>query len=125
MYNDRGYGGIVAGLLFLLLFMGLLFSAIFTKWEWSSDNVSGIVYNTENDTFLGSNTTFSIRASEDTYVSGENRSSYCVPEDSPYKELVNKAAVNKEIKVNVVTAKGFWVKFPWTCVDNVTVAEVK
>ena len=99
--------------------------AIFSKWEVSEDNVSGIVYNTTNNGFIAGNTSFSFRASEATYTTEENKSSYCLPPNSQYKELVNKAAGNKTIKVQVETKKGFWIKAPWTCVDNVVVTEVK
>jgi hypothetical protein len=70
-------------------------------------------------------TKFSVRAGENTPVTEENQSSYCLPPNSPYKELVNKAAQDKRIKV-VVTAKKYFVfKAPWTCQPNVTVTEVK
>lgn len=121
-------GYIMAAIAFLFLIglvFAVLFLAIFTKWEMSSDNVSGVVYNTTNDRFLSGATQFSIRASEATYVSEENRSTYCIPPGSPYKELVNKAASDKRFKVQITTEKGFWVKAPWTCIGNVIVTEVK
>lgn len=112
-------------MLVIVAVIGVMFLAIFSKWEISSDNVSGIVYNTQNDTLIGGNTTFSIRAGENTPVTEENASNYCVPGNSPYKELVNKAAGDKRIKVQITTKKGFWIKAPWTCVDNVVVTQVK
>jgi len=128
MYDDYGRSsfwsvlGILTVILLVTGFFGLL---IFTRVEWSEDNVSGIVYNTTNNSAISGNTRFSIRAAVDTYVSEENQSSYCLPPNSQYKELVNKAAADKTIKVQVTTKKGFWVKAPWTCVDNVVVTEVK
>lgn len=112
-------------LFIILALVGLLGLAIFSRWEISEDNVSGIVYNTTNNGLIAGNTNFSIRASESTYTTEENRSSYCLPPNSPYKELVNKAAGNKSIKVQVTTKKGFWWKSPWTCIDNVKVEVVK
>lgn len=93
--------------------------------SFSEQNVSGIVYNTKNNSIISGNTTFSIRASENTYVSEENKSSYCLPPNSQYKELVNKAARDKRIKVVVATSKYFKLKAPWTCVDNVKVERVR
>lgn len=127
--NQKGYveDWIVPAtvLFFITVVVGLLGLAIFSKWTWSEENVSGIVYNTTNNSIVSGNTKFSVRAAVDTYVSEENRSSYCLPPSSPYKELVNRAASNKEIKVQVTTKKGFWLKAPWTCIDNITVTEVK
>lgn len=108
--------------LFILTLVGLV---VFSRWEWSEDNVSGIVYNTENNGFISGATSFSVRAAVDTYVSEENKSSYCLPKGSPYIALVNKAAADKSVKVVVTTQKGFWFKMPWTCIGNVTVTEAK
>ena len=92
----------------------------------SEQNVSGIAYNVRNNTFISGNTHFSIRASEDTYVSEENRSSYCLPPNSPYIALVNEAAKDKSIKLNIQTEKNFEVvAAPWVCADNVTVKRAK
>lgn len=101
----------------------LLFIAIFTKIEWSEDLVSGIVYNNTNNRAISGATGFSVRASVDTYTNEDNTSSYCLPPNSPYKALVNKAAADKSVKVVVSTKKGFWIKAPWTCIDNVTVTQ--
>lgn len=88
----------------------------------SEQAVSGVVYNTSNNAWLSGNTNFSVRASEDTYVSEENRSSYCLPPNSPYIDIVNKAALDKNTKVIVTTEKHFsWQFAPWTCVPIVKV----
>lgn len=97
------------------------------RWQTSETRVSGIVYNTKNNKWISGATSFSVRASEDTYVSEENESSFCLPHGSKYIDLVNKAAENKSIKVVVRESK---VPFHLaegvtTCVDNVTVEEVK
>lgn len=115
-------GCITLFVLSIVVIFGLL---IFSRWEVSEDNVSGIVYNTENNGFVSGATYFSVREAADTYVSEENKSSYCLPKESPYVALVNKAARDKSIKVVVTTKKGFWFKMPWTCVNNVTVEEAK
>lgn len=111
---------IATGLFIALVFL-LVLTAPFAKVELSRQTVSGVVYNTKNDVFISGNTTFSVRASEDTYVSEENRSSYCLPPGSPYIKLVNEAARNKDIKVVVTTEKAFEWAAPWTCIDNVKV----
>lgn len=125
MRDQRGYIEEFGALAIVMLFIALLSLAIFTKTEWSEDNVSGIVYNTTNNNAFSGNTRFSIRAGENTPVTPENESSYCLPPSSPYKELVNRAAGDKRIKVQVTTKKGFWIRAPWTCVNNVTVTEVR
>jgi hypothetical protein len=122
--TDALMGGFI--ILVILGVVGVIFLAIFSKWEWSEDNVSGIVYSTTNNGPIAGNTNFKVRASVDTYIDKDtNESAYCLPGNSPYKELVNKAAADKNIKVQVTTKKGFWFKAPWTCIDNVTVTEVK
>lgn len=121
-------GILLGGLVVVVIVLGLialLFLVIFSEIEWSEDNVSGVVYNTTNNAAISGNTDFSIRAAVDTYVSEENRSSYCLPPNSPYKGLVNKAASDKSVKVVVTTKKGLWLKMPWTCIDNVIVTEQK
>lgn len=123
MRSDDFFAVIV--ILFFVAFVGMLCLLPFFKWETYEQNVSGIVYNTTNNGFIAGNTNFSVRAGENTPVNPENQSSYCLPSDSPYKELVNKAAADKNIKVQVTTKKGFWWKGPFTCVDNVVVTEVK
>ena len=88
-----------------------------------SDNVvSGIVYNNQNNSIFGGNTYFSVRASENTVVTKENTSKFCLSPNSPYIKLVNEAAKNKNIKVVVTSSKVFTMaSSPWQCVDNVKV----
>lgn len=88
-----------------------------------SDNVaSGIVYNNQNNSIFSGNTYFSIRASENTVVTKENISNFCLPPNSPYIKLVNEAAKDKNIKVVVTSSKVFtMMSAPWGCVDNVKV----
>ena len=110
---------------FVATFIALWFFVWFLpsiRIDISEQNVSGIAYNVENNTFISGNTHFSIRASEDTYVSEENRSSYCLPPNSPYIALVNEAAKDKSINLNIQTEKNFEVvAAPWVCADNVKV----
>jgi len=122
--GEKVFYGLMGLLVVILSFLVGL--AIFSQWTWSEENVSGIVYNTSNNGFVDGKTKFMVRASVDSYIDPEaNQSSYCVPQSSPYKELINKAAANKNIRVQVQTRKGFWIKAPWTCIDNVVVTEVK
>ncbi len=87
----------------------------------SEQNVAGIVYNVGNDSWPMGNTNFSVRASEDTYVSEENRSYFCLPKGSKFIPLVNEAARDKTIKLNVTTQKKFyWTPNPFECGDYVT-----
>lgn len=123
--NEKGFIEVIGALFVLLLILGFIFSIFFVRFKLSNETVSGIVYNTTNDRFISGATCFSIRAGENTYVSEENRSSYCIPGDSPYKEVVNKAAADKNIKVRVDANKYFTVKLPWTVYPNVKVTEVK
>lgn len=111
--------------LFVLAILSIIPLLLFTKWEWSEDLVSGIVYNNTNNSFISGNTHFSVRAAVDTYVNEDNNSSYCLPSGSPYIALINKAAADKTVKVVVTTEKGFWFKLPWTCISNVKVEEQK
>ena len=117
--NQKGNAGVISAVLFLIFFTMLLV----VRFSGSEQVVSGVVYNTKNNRVFTGKTTFSVRASEDTFVSEENRSSYCLPPGSPYIDLVNRAAEDKDIKVIVRTEK--YIKFaaPWTCIDNVTVEE--
>jgi hypothetical protein len=121
MRSEKGYIGVVIGVVVFLFFL-MLFTI---SWKGSNEVVSGIAYNTKNDKMLTGNTTFSVRASENTYVSQENQSSYCLPPHSQYKDLVNKAAQDKRIKIVVTAKKYFAFQAPWTCKDNVTVKEVR
>lgn len=120
--NQRGFLAETIIVLFGVLFFTMLF---FTSMKTSNEVVSGIAYNTRNDKLFTGNTTFSVRAGENTPVTSENRSSYCLPPNSQYKELVNKAAEDKRIKIKVTEKKYFAFQAPWTCRANVTVEEVK
>ena len=111
--------GFVATFMVLFFFFWFLPSV---RISVSEENVSGIAYNVTNNKFISGNTHFSVRAAENTYVSEENRSSYCLPPNSPYIKLVNEAAKDKTIKINVQTDKMFRVvAAPWVCADNVHV----
>lgn len=115
-----------AALVFIVLLVTAFFVSLFTiNFQGSNERVSGIVYNTHNDTFIGGNTTFSIRAGENTPVTEENKSSYCLPAGSPYIALINKAAEDKTIKVAVEASKYFAFQAPWVCYPNVKVTLVK
>lgn len=97
----------------------LLFSV---RLQTSDNVVSGIVYNNQNNSIFGGNTYFRVRASENTVVTKENTSNFCLPPNSPYIKLVNEAAKDKNIKVVVTSSKVFtMVPSPWHCVDNVKV----
>lgn len=110
----------------LVVLWGLFWALPSLRIEASEQNVSGIVYNVKNDSFISGNTHFSVRAAVDTYVTQENESSYCLPPNSPYIAVVNEAAENKDIKVSVKTSKTFhFESAPWKCADNVTVTRVK
>ena len=110
----------------LFVLWGFFWALPSLRIEVSEQNVSGVVYNTTNNAFISGNTSFSIRAAADTYVSEKNQSSYCLPPNSPYKALVNEAAENKDIKVSVRTTKVFhFESAPWVCADNVIVERVK
>lgn len=123
--NEKGSIEIVGILFVLLMIMVFIFAIFFVRFKGSNERVSGIVYNTKNNLLISGNTTFSVRASESTYVSEENKSSYCLPPNSPYIALVNKAAEDKRIKVVVTADKYFAIQSPWTCNPNVKVTEVK
>lgn len=97
----------------------LLFSV---RLQTSDNVVSGIVYNNQNNIIFGGNTYFRVRASENTVVTKENTSKFCLPPNSPYIKLVNEAAKDKNIKVVVTSNKVFTIVLsPWHCVDNVKV----
>lgn len=115
------------GVIFAFVVLPFLFvwGLLGLRAELSEQNVSGIVYNVTNDSFISGNTHFSIRAAVDTYINDKNESSYCLPPNSPYIALVNEAAENKDIKLSVKTSKVFTVTTPWGCVDNVTVTRLK
>ena len=120
--SQDGFIGILIAVVFVVVFFLTL---LFVSFAGHTENVSGIVYNTQNSHLISGNTTFSVRAGIDTYVNQNNESSYCLPPNSPYIALVNKAAADKRIKVNVTTSKYFAIQAPWTCHAYVTVTEVK
>lgn len=106
----------------IAVLVSVVYCSSLIRWVTSESIVSGIVYNNQNDAVLSGNTYFSVRASENTVVTEENKSEFCLPPNSPYIKLVNEAAKNKNIKVVVASNKVFtMVSFPWQCVDNVKV----
>lgn len=123
--NQKGFIEVLGALFVLALIVGFIFAIFFVRFKLSNETVSGIVYNTTNDRFISGATCFGVRASEATYVNEETKSTYCIPKNSPYKELVNRAAADKRVKVTVTANKYFTVKAPWTVYPNVKVAEVK
>ena len=125
MRDQKGFIEVLGGFFILLLVLGLFFVMFFVRFKLSNEIVSGIAYNTTNDRAISGATCFSVRASEATYVNEDTKSSYCLPKHSPYKTLVNRAAADKRVKIEVEAHKYFAVKLPWTVVPNVTVTEVK
>lgn len=125
--NQRGYidSDFMFGIGAILFIVGIVFALLFVRFQLSNSVVSGIAYNTSNDSFIGGNTHFSVRAGENTPVTEENESSYCLPPNSPYKDLVNRAAQDKSVKIVVTAEKYFAIKAPWVCQPNVKVTEVK
>lgn len=125
--NQRGYidGDILWGLAVIILVPLFIFTILFVRFQLSNSVVSGIAYNTSNDSFIGGNTHFSVRAGENTPVTDENQSTYCLPPNSPYKDLVNRAAQDKRIKIVVTANKYFAIQAPWVCNPNIKVTEVK
>lgn len=122
MSNQKGF---IGAFITVLIILGILFATLFVRFKTSQEVVSGIIYNTTNDSFVGGNTKFAVRAAVDTYVSDANESDYCIPGNSPYKALINKAAADKTIKVIVTADKYFAVQAPWVCNSNVIVVEQK
>lgn len=125
MKNEKGFIEAIVVLFVISLVCVCVVALFVVRFKLSNEVVSGIVYNTTNDRFISSATQFSVRASEATYTTKENRSTYCLPPNSPYKELVNRAAKDKRVKVEVEAHKYFAVKAPWTCQPNVIVRVVK
>jgi hypothetical protein len=123
--NQNGFVEVLAALFVLMLIVGFFLLIFCVRFKLSNEVVSGIAYNTTNDRAISGATCFSVRASEATYVNEETKSTYCIPKNSPYKELVNKAAADKRVKIEVDAHKYFTVKAPWTVYPNVTVKEVK
>lgn len=123
--NQNAFIEVLGVILIVSLVFAFVFALFFVRFKASNEVVSGIVYNTTNDRFISNATHFSVRASEATYTNEQNRSTYCLPPHSPYKELVNRAAKDKRVKVQVEAKKYFAIKAPWACKDNVSVSEVK
>lgn len=123
--NQKGYIEAIGALVVLLLIVGFILALFTVRFKLSNETVSGIVYNTTHNRFISDATMFSVRAGENTPVTEENQSTYCLPPNSPYKDLVTKAAQDKRIKVVVTADKYFAIKAPWTCQPNVKVTEVK
>lgn len=123
--NKKGYIEDIAIIVVPLLILAFMCGLSFVSFKSSNEVVSGIVYNTQNDKFISGNTTFSVRASEATYTNESNESSYCLPPNSQYKSLVNKAAGDKRIKIEVEERKYFTIQSPFTCKNNVSVKEIK
>jgi len=123
--NQKGFVEVLGLLFVLLLIVGVIFAIFFVRFKLSNETTSGIAYNTTNDRFISGATQFSVRAGENTPVTEENQSTYCLPPNSPYKDLVNRAAKDKRIKIEVEAKKYFAIKAPWVCQDNVIVKEVK
>ena len=123
--NERGWVEVVGVLTVFLVIIALIFAALFVRFRTNNETTSGIAYNTTNDSFIGGNTHFSVRAGENTPVTEENQSTYCLPGDSPYKELVNRAAADKRVKITVTSSKYFAIQAPWVCTPNVVVTEIK
>lgn len=125
--NENGYiyGEVVFGLFSILFIVGILFAVLFVRFQASNGTASGIAYNVSHNNFISDATTFSVRAGENTPVTEENKSTYCLPHNSPYKDLVTRAAADKRVKIVVTTEKYFAIQAPWVCYPNVKVTEVK
>lgn len=109
-------------ILMILMIVVPIYCILSVRLQVSDNVASGIVYNNQNNSIFGGNTYFSIRASENTVVTKENISNFCLPPNSPYIKLVNEAAKDKNIKVVVTSSKVFtMMSAPWGCVDNVKV----
>lgn len=124
MSNKRQQGW-VAGFLTFIVVAAIFILPFFVSFKLNNEVTSGIAYNTTNDSFIGGNTNFSVRAGENTPVTEENQSTYCLPKGSPYIAVVNKAASDKRVKIEVHSNKHFTFKAPWVCASNVTVSEVR
>lgn len=124
--SNKRQQGFVGVILTVLIVIAFFFAMLFVRFKTSDEVTSGIAYNTTNNAFISGNTYFSVRANEATVTTTENQSTYCLPGDSPYKELVNRAAADKRVKIQVNANKYFTVvSAPWVCPANVTVTEVK
>lgn len=125
MKDQRGYIEALGVISVLVLVGVLLFAMFFVRFKLSNEVTSGIAYNTTNNRFISNATGFSVRAGENTPITDENQSTYCLPPNSQYKDLVNRAAEDKRVKITVNAKKYFTIKAPWTCQPNVTVTEIK
>ena len=123
--NQKGYIEAIGALVVFLLIVGFVLALFTVRFKLSNETVSGIVYNTTHNRFISDATMFSVRAGENTPIDDTNRSTFCLPPNSPYKELVTRAAQDKRVKVVVTADKYFAIKAPWTCQPNVKVTEVK
>jgi hypothetical protein len=104
----------------------MVLSSLFVRVNFGEKNISGIVYNLENNSFWGGNTYFSIRAGENTLITSENQSSFCLPPEAVDDiKIINEAGADKRIKVNIQTEKGIWFLPPWKCLDKMTVTKVE
>lgn len=113
-------------ILITLMIVVPIYCILSVRLQTSETIASGIVYNNQNNSIFTGNTYFRIRASENTIVTGENISRFCLPPNSPYIKLVNEAAKDKNIKVVVTSSKVFtMVLSPWHCADNVKVERLK
>ena len=109
-------------ILITLMIVVPIYCILSVRLQTSETIASGIVYNNQNNSIFTGNTYFRIRASENTVVTKENTSKFCLPPNSPYIKLVNEAAKDKNVKVVVTSSKVFtMVPSPWHCVDNVKV----
>ena len=109
-------------ILITLMIVVPIYCILSVRLQTSETIASGIVYNNQNNSIFTGNTYFRIRASENTVVTKENISKFCLPPNSPYIKLVNEAAKDKNIKVVVTSSKVLtMVQSPWHCVDNVKV----
>jgi hypothetical protein len=124
-HNNADSGFMVVEWLITAFIVLLILAIFFVRLQLSNGVVSGIVYNTSHDSLIGGNTHFSVRAGENTPVTKENESKFCLPPNSPYKELIIRAAKDKRVKVEVESKQHFSLQAPWVCVNNVVVAEVK
>ena len=61
-----------------------IYCILSVRLQTSETIASGIVYNNQNNSIFTGNTYFRIRASENTIVTGENISRFCLPPNSPY-----------------------------------------
>lgn len=86
------------------------------------DNVaSGVVYNASFNKWPSGRATFGIRATENTVITQENASTFCLPKGSKYTELIRKAAEDKSVKLVVEKKSGIYWHVIFGCSDNVIV----